>query len=206
MKVAAVQMASGPHVSYNLIEAGRLITLAAQAGAELVVLPENFAIMGMAPQDIVKIREPLGKGPIQDFLAEQAEKHGIWIAGGTLPLMADNPKKVRAACLLFNDQGKRVARYDKIHLFDVRIEETKEVYVESAIIEPGNEVHQRALRAHRQNVSPELVDGHGTAVCASAVAGAARSDPADLVARNAAVPARLAAAALFAAQALRRRR
>ena len=140
MKVAAVQMASGPHVSYNLIEAGRLITLAAQGGAELVVLPENFAIMGMAPQDMVKIRESLGKGPIQDFLAEQAEKHGIWIAGGTLPLTADDPKKVRAACLLFNDRGKRVARYDKIHLFDVRIEETKEVYVESAIIEPGNEV------------------------------------------------------------------
>ena len=84
MKVAAVQMASGPNVSYNLIEAGRLIALAAQGGAELVVLPENFAIMGMAPQDMVKIREPLGKGPIQDFLAEQAQKQGIWLIGGTL--------------------------------------------------------------------------------------------------------------------------
>ncbi len=140
MKVAAVQMASGPNVSYNLIEAGRLIALAAQDGAELVVLPENFAIMGLAPQDVVKIREPLGKGPIQDFLADQAKNQGIWIVGGTVPLVADDPKKVRAACLLFNDRGQRVARYDKIHLFDVRIEETKEVYVESAVIEPGNEV------------------------------------------------------------------
>ena len=102
MKVAAVQMASGPNVSYNLIEAGRLIALAAQDGAELVVLPENFAIMGLAPQDVVKIREPLGKGPIQDFLAEQAKNQGIWIVGGTVPLVADDPKKFapHVCCLM----------------------------------------------------------------------------------------------------------
>lgn len=140
MKVAAVQMASGPNVSYNLIEAGRLIALAAQNGAELVVLPENFAIMGMSPADTVKIRETAGKGPIQDFLAEQAAKHGLWLVGGTVPIAGDDAKRARATCLLYNDRGMRVARYDKIHLFDVHIEQTGETYDESASIEPGREV------------------------------------------------------------------
>jgi nitrilase len=140
MKVAAVQMASGPNVSYNLIEAGRLIALAADAGAELVVLPENFAIMGMTEHDKVKIREPHGNGAIQGFLADQAARHRIWIVGGTIPLAADNPNKVRASCLLFNDRGNEVARYDKIHLFDVRITESSETYNESVTIESGDKV------------------------------------------------------------------
>ncbi|HFE31804.1 MAG TPA: carbon-nitrogen hydrolase family protein, partial [Gammaproteobacteria bacterium] len=94
-KVAAIQMASGPNVNANLIEAARLITMAVEAGAELVVLPENFAIMGLSEFDKVKIREADGQGPIQDFLSEQAAKHGVWLVGGTVPLAAHDADKVR---------------------------------------------------------------------------------------------------------------
>lgn len=139
-RVAAIQMASGPNVSANLIEAGRLISRAVDAGAELVVLPENFAIMGMSEQDKVGIREAPGTGPIQNFLAEQADKHRVWLVGGTVPLEAGTPGKVRAACLVFDSRGQRVARYDKVHLFDVHLEESNEHYQESETIEPGNEV------------------------------------------------------------------
>lgn len=139
-KIAAVQMASGPNVNSNLLEAGRLIAMAAGAGAQLVVLPENFAIMGMSDSDKVAVREDDGQGPIQDFLAEQAKKYGLWLVGGTIPLAADDPHKVRGACLLFDDQGKRVARYDKVHLFDVRLPDNGENYVESETIESGEHV------------------------------------------------------------------
>jgi len=137
-RVAAVQMASGPNISANLMEAGRLIGLAARNhGAKLVVLPENFALIGLSEQDKVKIREPDGAGPIQDFLAAQAAKHGLWLVGGTIPLVSHNPGKVRAGCLLFDPRGRRMARYDKMHLFDVHIAETGENYAESQTIEPG---------------------------------------------------------------------
>jgi len=139
-KIAAVQMASGPNVNANLTEAGRLIAMAAAAGAQLVVLPENFAIMGMSEIDKVNIREQDGQGPIQDFLAEQSIKHGVWLVGGTVPLVADDSKKVRGSCLLINDKGERIARYDKIHLFDVHLPESGENYNESETIEKGDDV------------------------------------------------------------------
>lgn len=139
-RVAAVQMASGPNVSANLMEAARMITLAARNhGAKLVVLPENFAVVGLSDQDKVKIRETEGGGPIQHFLANQAAKHGVWLVGGTIPLAAQDSGKVRAGCLLFDDSGRRAARYDKIHMFDVHIAETGENYAESQTIEPGNQ-------------------------------------------------------------------
>ncbi|MDZ7662241.1 carbon-nitrogen hydrolase family protein [Thiohalophilus sp.] len=138
-RVAAIQMASGPNVGANLTEAGRLINRAVDAGAALIVLPENFAIMGMHEVDKVKVGEQPGKGPIQDFLAEQARKHGIWIVGGTLPLQSDDEQRIRAACLLIDDQGHQVARYDKVHLFDVHLAENAEIYNESQTIEPGRE-------------------------------------------------------------------
>jgi predicted amidohydrolase len=139
-RVAAIQMASGPNVNANLLETSRLLNKAAEAGAELVVLPENFAIMGMSEFDKVKIREADGSGPLQDFLAEQAAKLGIWLVGGTVPMASHDPDKVNAACLMFDDSGKRVARYDKIHLFDVKITESDERYDESESIEPGSSV------------------------------------------------------------------
>ncbi len=140
VKVAAVQMASGPNVAANLNEAGRHIKHAADAGARLVVLPENFAIMGMKEQDKVKIRETEGQGPIQDFLKEQAAKYGVWLIGGTLPMVANDPNKVRATCLVYDDKGQQRARYDKIHLFDVHLVDSKENYVESETIEAGDQV------------------------------------------------------------------
>jgi len=140
VKLAAVQMASGPNVNANMIEVGRLIHLAAAAGANLVVLPENFAIMGMKEQDKVKISEALGDGPLQSFLAKQAKKYGIWLVGGTIPLKTSNPDKVRAACLVYDDKGELRGHYDKTHLFDVHIYQSGENYNESETIEPGDEI------------------------------------------------------------------
>jgi len=139
-KMAAIQMASGPNVEANLLEAERLITRAAEAGAELVVLPENFAIMGMSEADKVTIRERAGEGRIQSYLSDQARRHGVWIVGGTIPLECDHPDKIFAACLLFDPRGQQVARYDKIHLFDVHIVDSGERYVESETIASGNDV------------------------------------------------------------------
>src|SRR3569623_433766 len=140
-RVAAVQMASGPNVSANLIEAGRLIARAVKNhDAKLIVLPENFAIMGLSEQDKVKIREQDGKGPIQDFLANQAAKHGVWLVGGTIPIVAAADYKVRAAGLLMDNRGRRVVLYDKMHMFDVHSSETGENYAESQTIEAGDAI------------------------------------------------------------------
>src|SRR3569833_1292968 len=140
-RVAAVQMASGPNVSANLIEAGRLIARAVKNhDAKLIVLPVFFAIMGLSEQDKVKIREQDGKGLIQDFLANQAAKHGVWLVGGTIPIVAEADNKVRAACLLMDNRGRRVVRYDKMHMFDVHISETGENYAESQTIEAGDAI------------------------------------------------------------------
>ena len=137
--VAAVQMASGPQVGANLAETARLISKAAEAGAKLIVLPENFAIMPMKDADRLSVMEREGSGPIQDFLCSQAREHKVWLVGGTIPLVATCADKVRAACLLFNDQGERVARYDKIHMFDVTLENGEE-YTESRSMEAGEAV------------------------------------------------------------------
>ncbi|MEE4378529.1 MAG: carbon-nitrogen hydrolase family protein [Candidatus Competibacteraceae bacterium] len=136
--VAAVQMASGPHVEANLLEAERLIAKAAENGAQLIVLPENFAQMSRE-SDKLTIREKPGDGPLQSFLSRQAARHQIWLVGGTIPLWCEAEDKVRAACLLFDAHGQLAARYDKMHLFDVHIEESQESYRESATIEPGHE-------------------------------------------------------------------
>jgi nitrilase len=132
-------MASGPFVGANLLEAERLIATAVARKARMVVLPENFAIMGKTEQDKLKVKEQAGSGPIQEFLSQQAARHGIWLVGGTVPIAGDSPDKVRAACLLFNDKGEQVARYDKIHLFDVELVDSGERYNESETIEPGHE-------------------------------------------------------------------
>lgn len=137
-RVAAIQMASGPSVAGNLQEAGRLVEQAAKQGANLVVLPENFAIMGIKGKDIVASREAEGKGPIQKFLADAAKKHEIWLVGGSVPLDAAAKGKVRNACLVYDDKGKQAARYDKIHLFGLDL--GNEHYREADVIEPGDQV------------------------------------------------------------------
>lgn len=139
-KAAAVQMASGPNVSANLLEVERLAEEAAGSGAGLLVLPENFAFMGLAERDILAIGEADGAGPLQDFLAQLARRLGIWLVGGTVPIRVPAADKVRAACLVYDGRGRCVARYDKIHLFDVHLVETDEHYRESETIEPGDRV------------------------------------------------------------------
>lgn len=137
-KVAAIQMASSPNVSANLIEAERLIKLAADNGAALVVLPEYFCIMGNHDTDKVKIKESPGQGPIQTFLANMAAQYGIWLVGGTIPLSCSAPNKIRNSCLVFNDKGQQVNRYDKIHLFGLDL--GTEHYHEEKTIEAGASV------------------------------------------------------------------
>jgi deaminated glutathione amidase len=137
--VACIQMASGPAVGANLLEAERLIGMAVDKGAKLIVLPENFAIMGKEESDKVAVREADDGGPIQDFLSQQAVKQGVWLVGGTVPMVAKAENKIRAACLLYDDQGKQAARYDKIHLFDVSLVDSDESYAESEAIESGDQ-------------------------------------------------------------------
>ena len=137
--MAAIQMVSGPDVAENLAAAAELLARAAAGGARLAVLPENFALMGRGENDKVRVREAEGEGPIQLFLAEQAARHGLWLVGGTIPLRTvGDDDRVRAACLLFDDRGRQVARYDKVHLFDVQVVGSAERYAESATIEPGD--------------------------------------------------------------------
>jgi nitrilase len=136
IRLAALQMASGPQVSANLIEAGRLIEKAAENGASLAVLPENFALMGLQDTDKLAAGEQPGQGPIQDFLAHAAERAKLWLVGGTLPLRAADGK-VRASSLVFDAHGNQVGRYDKIHLFDVNVPGTQECYQESDTVEAG---------------------------------------------------------------------
>jgi nitrilase len=141
LNIAAIQMASGPNLSANLSEAGRLIKIAAQKDTQLCVLPENFAFMGMTDADMIALKEQEGEGKIQRFLAQQAERYGLWLVGGTIPLACDKPDKVRSACLLYNPQGELVARYDKIHLFDVSLGDAPEdQYHESETFDAGKHV------------------------------------------------------------------
>jgi len=138
IKIAAIQMASGPYVSANLSEAERLIEIAAAQGAKLVVLPEYFAIMGFKETDKVAVREEEGKGPIQTFLKTMAKKHKIWLIGGSIPLVSNFPNKVRNSCLVYDDKGQQVARYDKIHLFGLDL--GNEHYHEEKTIESGDAI------------------------------------------------------------------
>lgn len=131
-------MASSPNVEANLIEAERLIRAASEAGAKLLVLPENFALMGLTEFDKLDHAETDGEGVIQNFLAEMASRYSVWVVGGTLPIEAPVPRKVQASCLVFDDKGTRIVRYDKIHLFDVNVPGTDERYRESDTISAGN--------------------------------------------------------------------
>jgi predicted amidohydrolase len=138
LRVAAVQMVSTPRVDANLATAAQLIAEAVAAGAQLVALPEYFCLMGMKDSDKVAAREADGRGPIQDFLASQARDHGIWLAGGTLPLEAPQVDRVLNTTLVFDPRGQRLARYDKVHLF--RFTRGAESYDEAATIAPGGQV------------------------------------------------------------------
>lgn len=152
MRVAAIQMVSTPTIEQNLSAAARLISQAAEKGAELIVLPEVFATLeGLSPlAEVGEIAHPaipsLGATPLQDFLATQAAKHALVIVGGTIPLLSREDGsviedgRVRASSLVFNAQGERVARYDKVHLFDVQVSDAQAQYSESLSYEAGSEL------------------------------------------------------------------
>lgn len=136
--ISAIQMCSSDDLNENLSVAAKLIQEVKDKGAQLVVLPEMFALMN----DDMKMqsKEEIGHGKIQDFLAKQAQQHKLWIVGGTIPITSvSNPAKFRAACLIYDDRGQMVARYDKIHMFDVSLSED-EAYHESSLVEPGREI------------------------------------------------------------------
>ena len=144
MKIAALQMVSGTSVQRNLEEAARLLAEAAAGGAELAVLPEYFCVMGLKDTDKLKLQESFGAGPIQDFLAHSAQRLGLWIVGGTLPVAApgsrpdstaDDIRRIYNTTLVFNPSGQCVTRYDKMHLF--RFDNGVESYDESRVLLPG---------------------------------------------------------------------
>src|SRR3954470_22608445 len=129
-------MVSAAEVSANLAAAERLLAQAAGQGARLAALPENFYLIGRHEGDKVKLRERDGRGPIQDFLAEAARRHGLWLLGGTVPLETADAGRILSASLLYDDAGRRVARYDKMHLF--RFDGAgNERYDEARTLEPG---------------------------------------------------------------------
>ncbi len=147
MKAAAIQMISNANVDDNLAQAEQLIQQAAKQGAQLCVLPENFALMGdnadilnIAQEYTGKGRLNPGQGKFQDFLSNQAAKYGIYLVGGSIPLFSEIEHKIYSSCLVFNPQGKSNGRYNKVHLFDVQIPEKNESYQESEIFEHGKDI------------------------------------------------------------------
>ncbi|MGZ8259881.1 MAG: nitrilase-related carbon-nitrogen hydrolase, partial [Caldimonas sp.] len=144
MKVAAVQMVSTPSVEANLATARRLVASAAAQGAALVVLPEYFCFMGKSDRDKLRIAESAGDGPIQRMLADTARAHGVWLIGGTLPIVAGSTSaaaagvahdRVMNANLVFSPRGAQAARYDKMHLF--AYDNGRERYDESRTLQAG---------------------------------------------------------------------
>jgi nitrilase len=143
MKVAAIQMVSATRVPPNLEAARRLLIEAAEQGAELVVLPEYFCLLGQRETDKLSVQEQFGDGPIQNMLARAAQELGLWVVGGTLPLSTHAPAKVNNASLVWSPAGECVARYDKIHLF--RFDNGQERFDESRVLQAGHEPVQIAV-------------------------------------------------------------
>ncbi|HEX9139530.1 MAG TPA: carbon-nitrogen hydrolase family protein [Steroidobacteraceae bacterium] len=139
LQVAAIQLTSSAEVTENLATAGRLLARAAAEGAAVAVLPENFSVMARRDADRRALAEPDGSGPVQDFLASTAAALRLWIVGGTVPLSNGPGERVSPACLVYDAGGRRVARYDKIHLFDVELPDRAESYRESAHFVPGSQ-------------------------------------------------------------------
>ncbi len=141
VRVATIQMVSTPDVKANLEQAESLVREAAADGAEFAVLPEYFPLISDDETDKLNIAEEIGDGPIQEKLAALASQHGMWLMAGSIPIRTDDPGRVAGTCLLYNHEGNCVARYDKMHLFDVCVnKEEGESYNESNTIVPGSEV------------------------------------------------------------------
>ena len=139
-RVATIQMVSTDNLSANLAQAAALIREAALDGARFALLPEYFPLMSDDETAKVSIGEAPGKGPIQDFLAEQARSNRLWLMAGTLSLQSAEATRVYNSCLLYDPDGMPAYRYDKMHLFDVQVrDEGEATYNESDTIVPGRE-------------------------------------------------------------------
>jgi deaminated glutathione amidase len=138
--VAAIQMTAGHVVQDNLAAAGALLREAKERGADIACLPENFSFIGLKDADKLQVAEVDGRGPIQEFLSATARELNLWILGGTTVIKGDSPTRVANTSLLIDAAGKRVARYDKIHLFDVTIPGRDESYLESTHVTPGGKL------------------------------------------------------------------
>jgi deaminated glutathione amidase len=138
--VAAIQMTSSHVVAENLLAAGKLLREAKDLGAEVACLPENFSFIGLRDADKLQVAEADADGPVQAFLRDTARQLKLWILGGTIVMKGDSPSRVANTSLLIDADGERVARYDKIHLFDVTIPGRNEQYLESKHVMPGRAV------------------------------------------------------------------
>jgi predicted amidohydrolase len=138
--VAAIQMTSSHVVEDNLAAAAGLLREAKDRGAEIACLPENFSFIGLKDADKLQVAEADGAGPVQDFLSKTARELKLWILGGSTPLKGDSDRRVANTSLLYDGTGKRVARYDKIHLFDVTVPGRNERYLESKHVTAGESV------------------------------------------------------------------
>ena len=137
-RVAVVQMVSSANVKENLRSLDPFFLQAKEAGVELLILPENFAFMGLKESDKLNIAEKYGQGEIQSTVSDLAKQYGIWVVAGTIPLQY-SAERVNAACIVYDAKGATVARYDKIHLFDVRISD-QEAHKESNTIARGDKL------------------------------------------------------------------
>jgi predicted amidohydrolase len=135
---AAVQLNSGDDVGQNLRQADELVCRAVAGGAQLVVLPENFALMPASEKARIDQAEADGDGPMQTGAASIAQRHGCWLVAGSLPIRRAGERRPASACCVYDSDGKRVARYDKLHLFDVRLPGLDESYRESDNTAPGH--------------------------------------------------------------------
>lgn len=136
--VAAIQMVSTPDVQENLAAVRRLVADAAGRGAQFVALPEYWPIMGMTDTDKVALAEEPGQGPIQEYMAGLAREHGVWLVGGTLPMVSPDAGRVLNTTLVYDSQGQLASRYDKIHLFGFN--RGSESYDEARTIVPGENI------------------------------------------------------------------
>jgi nitrilase len=138
-RAAAIQMSSGDNLDANLRLAAELLLEARSRGSELAVLPENFAFVGKRDTDKLSVAESAGTGPIQEFLARTAARHSMWIVAGSLPLKSAETKLCYGASFVFDADGRSVACYRKMHLFDVDLPDGRESYRESASMDPGDQ-------------------------------------------------------------------
>ncbi|HEY0846065.1 MAG TPA: carbon-nitrogen hydrolase family protein [Noviherbaspirillum sp.] len=138
IKIAAVQMVSTPDVEENFKAARRLVGEATRQGAQLVLLPEYWPVMGMKESDKLAHAEQLDAGPIQEFMSGIAREHQIWLIGGTLPMVSPESGKVLNTMMVYDPDGRHVIRYDKIHLFSFT--KGEESYDESRTIVHGTKV------------------------------------------------------------------